>query len=94
MIQVGSNDNIIQVLGSFLSDRLLKNCQIADTYSHPIAPHCFREGACKLAAWATIYPMMFTKLTCTVYYQALVSCKQYLYEKGKDKENVLYLGNN
>ncbi|KAL5489025.1 hypothetical protein EMCRGX_G018068 [Ephydatia muelleri] len=44
MIQVGSNDNIIQVLGSFLSDRLLKNCQIADTYSHPIAPHCFREG--------------------------------------------------
>ena len=44
VIQVGSNDSITQVLGSFLSDRLLKNCQIVDTYSHPTAPHSFREG--------------------------------------------------
>ena len=45
VIQVGPEDNMVQVLVHFLSDRLLKNCQIVDTYSHPTASHSFREGS-------------------------------------------------
>ena len=59
VIQVGPNDNIIQVLGSYLSDRLLKNCQIVDIYSHPTAPHSFREGtlAGAVMGYAHISPL-------------------------------------